>query len=71
MAGRSLSVSVSMPTEMDEMIVEEAEKHDMTYSQYVRQCIRENEGTPFDEPENTVLCTDENGSTQERKTGAA
>jgi hypothetical protein len=43
----------------------------MTYSQYVRQCIRENEGTPFDEPENTVLCTDENGSTQERKTGAA
>lgn len=58
-----------MPTEMDEMIAEEAQKHDMTYSQYVRQCIRENEGTPF-EAENTVLCTDEN-STQERKTGAA
>ncbi|WP_336001468.1 ribbon-helix-helix domain-containing protein [Halorientalis halophila] len=70
MARRSLSVSISLPTEMDERIAEEADKHGMTYSQYVRQAIRELEGTPFN-CDDTVLCTDENHSPENRETGAA
>lgn len=58
-----------MPIEMDEQIVEEAQKHDMDYSEYVRQALRESLGTPF-ECDDTILCTDENRST-ESQTGAA
>jgi predicted DNA-binding protein len=69
MAQRSLSVTVSMPLEMDETIAEEAEKHGMTYSHYVRQALRESVGTPF-ECEDQVLSVDE--STQSsRNEGAA
>jgi len=70
MARRSLSVTISIPIEMDERIGKEAEKHDMTYSKYVRQALRESMGTPF-ECENTVLCVDENGDTSENIEGAA
>ncbi|MCJ0620096.1 ribbon-helix-helix protein, CopG family [Haloarcula hispanica] len=69
MVQRSLSVSISLPTEMDERISEQAEKHEMTYSQYVRQAIREHEGTPF-ECDDTVLCVDGN-SEKSRNEGAA
>jgi len=54
---------------MDERISEQAEKHEMTYSQYVRQAIREHEGTPF-ECDDTVLCVDGNGE-KSRNEGAA
>jgi len=54
---------------MDEQIAEEAKKHDMSYSQYVRQALRESMGTPF-ECDNTVLCVDENVQ-KARNEGAA
>ncbi|KAA9399688.1 CopG family transcriptional regulator [Haloarcula sp. CBA1129] len=54
---------------MDERIAEQAEKHDMTYSQYVRQVLNEHSGTPF-ECDETILCVDEN-SENPRKEGAA
>lgn len=58
-----------MPLEMDETIDEEAEKHGMSYSKYVRQALRESVGTPF-ECEKEMLSVDE--STQSnRNEGAA
>ncbi len=59
-----------MPTEMDERIAEQAKEYGMTYSQYVRQALRENEGTPF-ECDETVLFADENGEVSENVEGAA
>jgi Arc/MetJ-type ribon-helix-helix transcriptional regulator len=44
---------------MDEQIAEEAEKHGMSYSEYVRQALRESIGTPFD-CEDQILTVDEN-----------
>jgi Arc/MetJ-type ribon-helix-helix transcriptional regulator len=69
MARRSLSVTVSLPIEMDEKIGEEADKHGMSYSEYVRQALRESMGTPF-ECDDTVLCVDENVR-KAREEGAA
>ncbi|WP_144901392.1 CopG family transcriptional regulator [Halobellus captivus] len=54
---------------MDEEIGEEADKHGMTYSQYVRQALRESMGTPF-ECDDAVLCVDENGQNQRNGKGA-
>jgi hypothetical protein len=54
---------------MDERIAEEARKHGMSYSQYLRHIIREHESTPF-ECNDPVLCVDENGK-GERNEGAA
>lgn len=74
MVGKSLTVSLSLPTEMDEKIEEEKDKHGMTYSQYVREALRGYEPTPFDPEEadqEPVLCADENGSVEDGKTGAA
>lgn len=62
-------MTISLPIEMDEQIAEEAEKHGMTYSKYVRQALRESMGTPFD-CDNTVLCVDENVR-KAREEGAA
>jgi hypothetical protein len=59
MAERSVSVSISMPVEMDEDIQREAEEHDMGYSQYVRHVIRQATDSPFECPEQ-VLYRDEN-----------
>lgn len=58
-----------MPIEMDEEIAEEADKHGMSYSEYVRQALRESMGTPF-ECDDTVLCVDENVR-KAREEGAA
>jgi len=69
MAQRSLSISISVPIEMDENVRESAEKHGMTYSQYVRHCIRSHPSNPIDEP-NVHLGTDENGDVV-REEGAA
>jgi predicted DNA-binding protein len=70
MAQRSLSISISVPIEMDENVRESAEKHDMTYSQYVRHCIRSHSSNPIDEP-NVHLAVDENGKARNQKGGAA
>jgi len=60
-----------MPLEMVNKLDEMAQANDMSRAQMIRHLIRNAEETPFDPPENTVTCIDENGSTQERKTGAA
>jgi len=70
MARRSLSISISIPIEMDEMIEEEKEKYGMTYSEYVREAIRGYSPTPFDQVNDPVLCKDENGEDR-RNEGAA
>ena len=66
MASRSLSVSISMPVEMDEKLQEEARKHGMDYSEYVRHILREHAITPFESPSFTL---EERES--EREMGAA
>lgn len=66
---RYLTLSVSMPPEMADDIDAEAQKHGMKTAQYVRQIIREHEGTPF-ECNDPVLCVDEN-SEKRRSEGAA
>jgi len=62
---RYLTLSVSMPPEMADRLDEEAAKHGMKTSEYVRQVLREHETTPFN-CNDPVLCTDEN-----HETGAA
>jgi len=69
MAQRSLSVSISIPTEMDQNVREAAKNHDMTYSQYVRHCVRSHDSNPIDEP-NVYLGRDENGEVAKEE-GAA
>jgi hypothetical protein len=59
-----------MPTEMDEEVAESAENHDMTYSQYVRHCIRAHKSNSIEEP-NVYLARDENGENARRNEGAA
>lgn len=66
---RYLTMSISMAPEMADMIDEEAEKHGMNASEYVRQVLREHEGTPF-ENTRTTLALDEN-SENRRNEGAA
>lgn len=39
-----------MPVEMDDKLAEEARKHGMSYSEYVRHILREHAITPFDMP---------------------
>ena len=46
-----------MPTEMDEKIEEEAQKHGMTYSEYVRTVIQNATESPF-EPADVSLVND-------------
>jgi predicted DNA-binding protein len=70
MAQRSLSISISMPTEMDKNVQEAAEEHGLTYSEYVRHCIRSYSSNPIEEP-NVYLARDENGENASRNEGAA
>ena len=70
MARKTLSVSVSLPIWMDEMIDEEAKKHGVSYSAYLQEIIRDHERTPFDKIEEPVVCVDENGENC-REEGAA
>jgi len=58
-----------MEPSMLEQIDEEAKKHGMSRSEYIRHCVRQAMDSPFDEPE-TVLCRDENGDVL-REEGAA
>ena len=69
MAQRSLSVTVSMPVEMDEKIADEAHKHGMSYSEYVRHILREHAITPFAVPDRTL--EDRLSEQRERQEGAA
>lgn len=43
-----------MPVEMDEKLEEEAHRHGMSYSEYVRTILREHAITPFDSPSVTL-----------------
>jgi len=66
---RFLTLSISMSPEMADEVDAEAAKHGMKTSKYIRQVLREHEGTPFSCDE-TVLCRDENGE-KSRNEGAA
>jgi len=70
MAQKSLSVSFSMPLEMDDNVRDSAEKHGMGYSEYIRHCIRSHHSNTIEEP-NVHLATDENHSDGRRDEGAA
>lgn len=69
MVRKSLSVSISFPRWMDEKIAEQADKHGVNYSEYVREIIRDHHRTPFDKIDDPVVCRDENGECREE--GAA
>lgn len=56
---RYLTLSVSMPPEMADRLDEEAQKHGMKTSRYIRQVLREHKNTPF-EINNEVIGVDEN-----------
>ncbi|MDZ7850081.1 MAG: ribbon-helix-helix protein, CopG family [Halodesulfurarchaeum sp.] len=43
-------MSISMPVEMDGKLAEEARRHGMSYSEYVRHILREHAITPFNSP---------------------
>lgn len=60
-------MTVSMPTEMDEQIAEEAEKYGMSYSQYVRSILRQATETPFDEPDERHLVVDDSDAENAQK----
>jgi len=69
MPRRSLSVSISVPTELDRQIEEEAQKHGMTYSEFVRTVLKNSTETSF-EPADVDLTVDDE-SAREAQTGAA
>ena len=64
------NVTVGMEPSMLATIEEERERHGMSRAEYVRHLVRQAHDSPFDQPD-TVLCADENGRTDESKTGAA
>jgi len=45
---------------MDDKIANEAEKHGVSYSAYLREIVRDHEDTPFDVPTEPVVCRDGN-----------
>lgn len=69
MPRRSLSVSISVPTELDEKIEEEAKKHGMTYSEFVRTVLKNSTETSF-EPADVDLVVDDS-DVEEAQKGAA
>ncbi|WP_277539944.1 CopG family transcriptional regulator [Haloarcula laminariae] len=71
MVRKSLSVSISFPRWMDDKIAEQADKHGVNYSEYVREIIRDHHQTPFDRMDDPVVCRDENGEVTENVEGAA
>ena len=62
-------MTVSMPTELDDGVDEEATKHGMTYSEYVRTVLRNSVETPFD-PRDIDLVV-EDSDAEEAQSGAA
>jgi len=62
-------VTVSMPTELDESIAEEAKKHNMAYSEYVRTVLKNSTETPFN-PSDVDLVVDDRDA-EEAHSGAA
>jgi len=68
-----VSVTLGMEPAMLTQIDEEARRHDMSRSEYMRHLVRQAMDSPFDEPD-TVLCKDENyenGENARRNKGAA
>ena len=59
-------MSISMPVEMDDKLQEEARRHGMSYSEYVRQILRDHGITPFDKPDQPLADLE-----SERQEGAA
>jgi len=64
------NVTVGMEPTMLTEIDEEAKKHGMSRSEYIRHLIRQAQDSTFDTPE-TVLCKDENSADGRRNEGAA
>jgi len=62
MPRRSLSVTVSMPIEMDERIEEEAQKNGMTYSEYVRTVLQNANESPFEPADVDLRATDDDAA---------
>lgn len=62
-------MSISVPTELDEQIEAEAQKHDMTYSEYVRTVLKNHTGTPF-EPSEIDISTDDSDAREAQMGGA-
>ncbi|RKS84072.1 hypothetical protein BDK61_3472 [Haloarcula quadrata] len=56
---------------MDDKIAEQADEHGVSYSEYVREIVRDHHSTPFDGVDEPVVCRDENGEVNENVEGAA
>ena len=56
---------------MDDEIREQAEELGIAYSSYIQEVLRDHHSTPFDAPNDPVVCVDENVGQEERETGAA
>lgn len=69
MPRRSLSVSISVPTELDQQIEEEAQKHGMTYSEFVRTVLKNSTETSF-EPADVNLVADDSDAREAQMGGA-
>jgi len=69
MPDRSISVSISIPVELDEEIREKKDEYQMNYSEYIRHCVRSHPSNRMDEPK-VHLVRDENGDVV-REEGAA
>ncbi|AUG46430.1 hypothetical protein BVU17_02420 [Haloarcula taiwanensis] len=59
-----------MPIWLFEKVDDEAEKHDISRSQYITEVLRDHNSTPFEPMTNAVVCCDENGE-KSRNEGAA
>jgi len=51
-----------MPTELDDEIAEEAEKHGLSYSEYVRTVLKNSVETPFDPSEVDLRANDDDAA---------
>jgi|GEM_PF-4782488 len=69
MPRRSLSVSISVPTELDEQIEEEAQENDMSYSEFVRTVLRNSTETSL-EPADVDLVTRDDAAEEAQMGGA-
>ena len=65
MAQTTMSVSVSMPIWMYQELQEESDKHDIKFSTYLQEVVRDHGKTPLDPMTDPVVCVDENGEIDE------
>jgi len=62
-------VSISVPTELDEQIEEEAQENDMSYSEFVRTVLRNSTETSL-EPADVDLVTRDDAAEEAQMGGA-